>query len=37
MKVLVVLNDPPYDAERSSNGLRVAGFLARRDGVEVRR
>ncbi|MDA8263878.1 MAG: DsrE family protein, partial [Actinomycetota bacterium] len=36
MKILVVLNDPPYGTERSYNGLRLAGSLARRDGVEVR-
>ena len=33
MNVLVVLNDPPYGTERSYNGLRLAGSLARRDGV----
>ena len=36
MKILVVLHDPPYGTERSYNGLRLAGSLARRDGVEVR-
>ena len=36
MNVLVVLNDPPYGTERSYNGLRLAGSLARREGVEVR-
>lgn len=36
MKVLVILNDPPYGTERSYNGLRLAGSLARREGVEVR-
>ena len=36
MKILVVLNDPPYGTERSYNGLRLAGALSRRDGVEVR-
>ena len=36
MNVLVVLNDPPYGTERSYNGLRVAGSLARRDEVKVR-
>ncbi|MHB1713040.1 MAG: DsrE/DsrF/TusD sulfur relay family protein [Acidimicrobiales bacterium] len=36
MKILVILNDPPYGTERSWNGLRLAGSLARRDGVEVR-
>jgi len=33
---LIILNDPPYGTERSFNGLRLAGWLARRDGVEVR-
>lgn len=28
MKVLIVLNDPPYGTERSYNGLRLAGSLA---------
>lgn len=36
MKVLVILNDPPYGSERSYNGLRLAGSLARREGVEIR-
>ncbi len=36
MKVLVVLNDPPYGTERSYNGLRLAGALSRRPGFEVR-
>ena len=36
MKVLVILNDPPYGTERSYNGLRLAGALSRREGVEVR-
>ncbi len=36
VKVLVVLNDPPYGTERSYNGLRLAGALSRREGVEVR-
>ena len=35
-KVLVILNDPAYGTERSYNGQRLAGALARRDGVEVR-
>ncbi len=33
---LVILNDPPYGTERSFNGLRLATWLARRNGVEVR-
>ncbi len=36
MKTLVILNDPPYGSERSYNGLRLAGALAKRDGAEVR-
>ncbi|MHB8294095.1 MAG: DsrE/DsrF/TusD sulfur relay family protein [Acidimicrobiales bacterium] len=36
MRFLVILNDPAYGTERSWNGLRLAGSLARRDGVEVR-
>lgn len=33
---LFVLNDPPYGTERSFNGLRLAGSLAKRDGEQVR-
>jgi len=36
MKILVILNDGPYGTERSYNGLRLAGSLAKREGVEVR-
>jgi uncharacterized protein involved in oxidation of intracellular sulfur len=36
MKTLFILNDPPYGTERSFNGLRLAGTLARRDGEQVR-
>jgi hypothetical protein len=36
MKTLVICNDPPYGTKRSWNGLRLAGTLARRDGVQVR-
>ncbi len=36
MKILIILNDPPYGTERSYNGLRLAGSLAKRDGVEVK-
>ena len=36
MKILVILNDPPYGTERSYNGLRLAGALSRREGVDVR-
>ncbi|MBU1227462.1 MAG: DsrE family protein [Actinobacteria bacterium] len=33
---LFVLNDPPYGTERSYNGVRLAGSLARREGEAVR-
>jgi uncharacterized protein involved in oxidation of intracellular sulfur len=33
---LFILNDPPYGTERSYNGLRLAGSLAKRDGEEVK-
>ena len=36
MKTLVVLNDAPYGSERTYNGARLAGALARKDGNEVR-
>jgi uncharacterized protein involved in oxidation of intracellular sulfur len=36
MKALFILNDPAYGSERSYNALRLAGSLARREGVEVR-
>lgn len=36
MKVLVILNEAPDSAERTYNGLRLAGSLARRAGVSVR-
>ncbi len=36
MRVLLVLNDPPYGTERCYNGLRLAGALAKREGTEVR-
>lgn len=35
MKTLVICNDPPYGTERSWNGLRLAGSLARRPDVDV--
>jgi uncharacterized protein involved in oxidation of intracellular sulfur len=34
--VLLILNDPPYGTERSYNGLRLAGALARRPDIAVR-
>jgi uncharacterized protein involved in oxidation of intracellular sulfur len=36
VKTLVILNDPPYGSERSYNGLRLAGALAKRAGEQVR-
>jgi len=36
MNTLFILNDPPYGTERSYNGLRLAGNLAKRDGEEVK-
>lgn len=33
---LFILNDGPYGTERSYNGLRLAGSLARRDGESVK-
>ena len=33
---LFILNDAPYGTERSYNGLRLAGSLARRGGEELR-
>ena len=36
MKTLVIVNDPPYGSERSYNGLRLAGSIARKEGEEVR-
>ncbi|MFW6362773.1 MAG: DsrE/DsrF/TusD sulfur relay family protein [Spirochaeta sp.] len=36
MKYVLILNDAPYGTERSYNGLRLAGELAKRDGEEVK-
>lgn len=36
MNILLILNDPPYGTERSYNGFRLAGSLAKRDDIEVR-
>jgi uncharacterized protein involved in oxidation of intracellular sulfur len=36
MKYLVILNDPPYGTERSYNGLRLAGSLAKTEGAMVK-
>ena len=34
MKILLILNEPPYGSERSFNGLRLAKALAGK-GAEV--
>ena len=34
-RTLVILNDGPYGTERSYNGLRLAGSLAKRTSEEV--
>lgn len=36
MKVLVILQGPAYGTEGAYNGIRLAGSLAKRDGVEVK-
>jgi uncharacterized protein involved in oxidation of intracellular sulfur len=36
MKILVTINDAPYGSERAYNALRLAGSLAKRDGVEMK-
>jgi uncharacterized protein involved in oxidation of intracellular sulfur len=36
MKTLLILNDPPYGTERSYNGLRLAGALAKRKDEAVK-
>ena len=35
MRILVTINDAPYGSERAYNALRLAGSLAKRDGVEI--
>lgn len=36
MQTLLILNDPAYGTERSYNGMRLAGALAKRDDSDVR-
>ena len=36
MKTLFILNDGPYGSERTYNGLRLAGAVARQENSEVR-
>lgn len=31
MKILLILNDPPYGTERCYNGLRLASALVKKD------
>ena len=33
MKILFILNDPPYGTERTYNGLRLAHALAKKDAA----
>ena len=35
MRLLVILNDPPYGSERSYNGLRLATSLVKSDDTTV--
>lgn len=35
-RILFILNGAPYGEERTYNGLRLAGALARQEGCEVR-
>jgi len=35
MKYLFIFNDAPYGTERSYNGLRLAGSLAKQEGTAV--
>jgi len=36
MNTLFILNDAPYGSERTYNGLRLAGAVAKKEGCEVR-
>jgi len=36
VKILIILNDPPYGSERTYNGLRLAGALCKREGVSLK-
>jgi len=35
MKVLMILNDPPYGTERNYNALRLAKSLMKQEGVHI--
>ena len=34
--ILMIVNEPAYGSERAYNGLRLAGTLAKREGLQVR-
>lgn len=36
MKYLIILNDAPYGSERTYQGLRLAGSLAKHEGVDLK-
>ena len=36
MNFLLILNDAPYGSERTYNGLRIAGTLAKREDSQLR-
>ena len=36
MKLLLILNDAPYGIERTYNGLRIAGALAKHDDTQLK-
>jgi len=36
MKILIVLNDPPYGTERTYNGLRLAMSLCKHSDTQLR-
>ncbi len=36
MKIIIIMNDPPYGAERCYNALRLAISLSKQHGVELR-
>jgi uncharacterized protein involved in oxidation of intracellular sulfur len=36
MRILMILNEPPYGNERSYNGLRLAGSLARQSDTQLK-
>jgi len=36
MKILMIINDAPYGSEPMYNALRLAGWLARREGIDIK-